>query len=214
MTEWLLRLARELAAPTLWLDVGATLARLLVGVSIAALAGWLLGLALGRSAKVWRWFEPLVDFGRAIPPVLAFPLCLVLFGYTETARVAAIVFGTTGIVLLHVASGLSRAPAARRDTARLAGLRGLTLVLRVDVFEALPSLFLGVRIALTAGLIISVVSEMLVGCEHGLGARALDALISYRSDLLCLVIVLAGGTGFGLSALLSALERRVVHWQA
>ena len=173
--SWLERCARELAGPMLWLDVGATLARLLVGVAIATVVGWALGLALGRSERVWRRVEPLVDFVRAIPPVLAFPVCLILFGYSEQARVAAIVFGTTGIIVLHVASGLARAPVARRDTARLAGLRGLGLVLRVDVFETLPSLLLGARIALTAGLIVSVVSEMLVGCEHGLGARAVAA---------------------------------------
>ena len=210
--DWLQSCAVELAGPMLWLDVGATLARTLAGVGIATLVGWVLGLLLGRSARAWRLVEPFVDFVRAIPPVLAFPACLVLFGYTEEARIAAIAFGTTGIVLLHVATGLARAPAARRDTARLAGLRGLALVLRVDVFEALPSLFLGVRFALAAGLIVSVVSEMLVGSEHGLGARALDALVTYRSDLLVLAIVLAGGTGFALSAIVASVERRVVHW--
>ncbi len=210
---WLRTCALELARPLLWLDVGATLARVLVGVALATALGWVLGLALGRNARLWRVAEPLVDFLRAIPPVLAFPVCLVLFGYTEQARVAAIAFGTTGIVLLHVANGVARAPSARRDTARLAGLRGLALVWRVDVFEALPALFLGLRLALTAGLVIAVVSEMLVGAEHGLGARALDALIAYRSDLLGLVVLLAGGTGFALSALVAAVERRVVHWQ-
>lgn len=206
--------ARELTGQVVWLDLGATMLRVAIGVGIAAVVGGALGLVLGIARRTWRASEPSVEFLRSIPPILTFPLFLLALGYGESARIATIVFGTTGIVLLHVASGVARAPRERREAVQLAGLRGLDAVVQLHGREALPGFLLGIRIALAAGLVIAVVTEMLIGARHGLGARALDAQLSYRADELWFVILLAGVMGMALSGLIAALERRVVRWTA
>lgn len=202
----------ELRGPTIWRDLGATLARLGAGLAIAVLAGALLGLVLGGTARRWRAAAPTVDFVRAVPPILTFPLFLLALGYGESARVASVAFGTFGIIVLHVADGLARPHQARTDTVRLAGLTGARAFVHLYAWEALPSLLVSVRVALAAGLVIVVVTEMVIGADYGLGARALAGLTAYRPDLVWLVILLAGLVGWALSAAIAALQRRFVRW--
>jgi ABC-type nitrate/sulfonate/bicarbonate transport system permease component len=140
-------------------------------------------------------------------------LCLLSLGYGESARLVAMVFGTTGIVLIHVARALTQAPSARAEIVRLAGLRGFDAVRCLHAYEMLPALFTGTRLALTGALIISVVTEMLVGARYGLGCRAQTALLEYRADMLWLVILLAGVASVAMSALLLGIERRLVDWR-
>lgn len=202
----------ELSGRSLWVDLAATTARLVAGLALSVPLGGAVGYALGTRAAVWRATAPTVDFLRAIPPILTFPLFVLGLGHGELARLAAVVFGTAGIVTLHVATALSVAPPARRGVARLLGLEGLSLFFHVRFFEGLPGLFTGSRVALAAGLVIVVVTEMLVGASEGLGARALAAQMAYRADLLWVVIALSGALGVALSAIVVAMERRVVHW--
>ena len=202
----------ELGSATLWLDAAATLARVVAGVALGTLAGAALGFAAGRRPSTWKAVEPTVDFVRAVPPILIFPVFLLAFGYGEGARIATIAAGSGTIVLLQIAAGLRRVTRARMDTVHLAGLGGVRVFTHFYFFETLPPLLLGVRLALQAGLIIAVVSEMLIGATRGLGARALAAQISYRADLLWVVILAAGLLGVALSFAVSRLERRVVRW--
>lgn len=202
----------ELPHVGIWRDVAATVARVLVGVALAAVVGGLTGVALGTRRELWRAVEPAADFLRAIPPILTFPVFLLGLGYGDASRVAAISSGTFLLITLHVALALGRIPEERRDAARLLGLRGLRALRYLYVFEVLPALLLGVRLALAAGLVIAVVSEMLIGADAGLGARALSAQVGYRADLLWLVVLLAGGVGTLLSTAVARLERKLVHW--
>lgn len=197
---------------TLGRDLGDTLARVLSGAGVAVLLGGALGLWLGGRPALWRAVEPTADFVRSIPPILVYPLLLMGFGYNEGSRLAAVAFGGFGVVLLPVAAALSRVPSARSDVVRLSGLHGWAAFRVLHLPEALPALLLGARLALTNALVITVVTEMLVGSRHGLGVRALAALQEYRPERLWLVVLLSGALNAALSGALLALERRLVRW--
>ena len=83
----------------LWLTSDATgnllpsLGRLLAGWAIAALAGVVLGVAIGRSSLLADLTEPLVHFGRAVPPPALVPVFLFVFKIGTPMEVAAIIFG-------------------------------------------------------------------------------------------------------------------------
>ncbi len=202
----------ELSSTRIWRDVGATGVRVIAGVVVAAILGGVLGLALGAGRTRWRAAQPVVDFLRSVPPILTFPWFLLALGFGEASRFATVVFGTTGIVLLHVGVALDRTPEARRDAARWMGLRGWAAFRHALLPEALPGWLTGVQVAISAGLVIAVVTEMLIGARDGLGARALEAQIEYRADVLWLVMVLAGTLGMGLSSAVAWAGRRFAPW--
>jgi ABC-type nitrate/sulfonate/bicarbonate transport system permease component len=197
---------------TLLRDAADTLARALAGAGVAVVVGGAVGIGLGSRPSLWRALEPTADFLRSIPPVLVYPLLLLGFGYNEGARLATVAFGAIGMVLLPVAAALARAPAARADVVRLSGLRGWEALRVLHLPEALPALITGARLALGASLVITVVTEMLVGARFGLGVRALAALQEYRPERLWLVVLVAGALNAALSGALVAIERRLVRW--
>jgi sulfonate transport system permease protein len=194
---------------TLVLDVGATLARALTGALCAVSIGLALGLALGLRPALYRAVSPSLDLLRSTPPALAYPLFLLSLGHGEASRLATVTFGAVALVALPVADSLVRAPVERRDIAKLAGLRGLDALRTLHLPEAAPSLATGARLALSHGLVITVVTEMLVSPARGIGVRALGALQEYRADRLWLALLLAGALGAAMSAAVAAIERRL-----
>ncbi len=202
----------DFATRDFWMDAGSTALRSVVGVGASVGAGLLVGVALGRSTRVWRACEPTVDFLRSIPPMLVYPLALLAFGFGESARFAAVVFGCTGIVAVPVARALAQVPSARLDTIAIVGLRGFAAARALYGYEALPGLFTGVRLAATAGVVVVVVSEMLTGASHGLGVRAQADLMEYKPEGLWLIVFVVGIISYAVNAGLVTLERRCVHW--
>jgi NitT/TauT family transport system permease protein len=203
----------ELASRALWLDLGATLARVGGGLLAGAAVGCALGVALGVNRRLWNAVAPLVDFARAVPPILTFPVLLIALGYGESARLVAIAAGTSTIVLVTTAASLASVPQARLDIAKVLGLGTRQLVTRLYLYELLPGLLVGLKLAVQVALTIAVVTEMLVGAPSGLGARALAAQIAYRADLAWIVIGVAGVLGVLLSAAIAGAQRHLVHWE-
>lgn len=197
------------AAP-LYLHLGATLERALAGWGIVVAAGIGLGVLLGRSVPLLAASEPVVEFARAVPPVMAFPLFLVTFDFGEPAYVATIVFGCLPVMILTVAHG---ARGMSRDKHELLAVFAVPRATRLlaTVMESLPSCVLGARITLALSLVIGVVTEMVFAPRSGLalGAFAKDAEISFDTPSFWAAIVLIGTVGWAANGALRALERRL-----
>jgi sulfonate transport system permease protein len=193
---------------SLVLDAGATLARALTGALCAVSIGLAMGLALGLRPALYRAVGPSLDVLRSTPPALAYPLFLLSLGHGEPARLATVTFGAVALVAIPVADSLVRAPVERRDIATLAGLRGLDALWTLHLPEAAPSLATGARLAISHGLVITVVTEMLVSPARGIGVRALGALQEYRADRLWLALLSAGALGAAMSGAVATIERR------
>ncbi|WP_300154103.1 ABC transporter permease [Solidesulfovibrio sp.] len=194
-------------------DVAATLWRALAGFGLAFCLGAPGGLVVGASEKLFACFELPIDYFRSIPPVVAFPLALLLFGIGEASRIAVVAFGCLPILLVTVAAGVRSGPRLRRDVARCMGAGRLRLFWSVIVPGALPSIFVGTRVALSMAVIIAVVTEMLVGARFGLGGRVTAAQIAYDTPELYCDIIVVGLAGLAINKLCAALQARVVHWE-
>ncbi|MCC7101341.1 MAG: ABC transporter permease, partial [Rubrivivax sp.] len=70
----------------------------------------------------------------------------------------------------------------------------------------------GMRLSLTASLIVGVVGEMLTA-QEGLGTTVLEAARSFRSADLYAGVVILGVVGTLGNALLQWAERRLLPWQ-
>jgi len=197
----------------IFIDLGYSLFRILYGFMLAFLIGVPLGLILGYYGRIYSYLESLIDFFRSIPPILIFPLALLIFGIGEESRIAVIFFGCVLILILNSSLGVVYSRKVRINAAKIMGAKWYQIISRVVIFDALPQIFVGIRVALSMGIIIGIVTEMLVGAKYGLGSRVVYAQTAYNTPELYFTIILVGLLGFAANRILIVFENRVVHWK-
>jgi ABC-type nitrate/sulfonate/bicarbonate transport system permease component len=205
-------------ASHLWLTADATanllpsLGRMLGGWAIAAAAGIALGVAIGRLPLLADLAEPLVHFGRAVPPPALVPVFLFAFKIGTPMEVAAIIFGVIWPVLLNSIDGARHLDAGYADTARAFRLSPAQRLTRVILPGAAPKICAGLRLSLAFALVMMIISEF-AGSTDGIGNEMLTAQSTFDIPLMWQIILLLGLLGIVLNALFALAERRVLAWQ-
>ncbi|MVO84494.1 ABC transporter permease subunit [Streptomyces sp. p1417] len=192
-------------------DFVPSLARLLLGWALAGVAGVVVGVGIGLSRVAFHLADPVLQFGRAVPPPALIPFFMVVFGLGTSMHLAVVVFGAVWPVLLNTADGVRSVEPLHLDSARVCGLGGWARLRYVVLPAAAPRIFTGLRVALGFALILVVVAE-LMGSGDGIGARLNAAEREFRPDRLWAGIVLLGAVGCVLNALFLLVERRVLAW--
>ncbi|MET9344849.1 ABC transporter permease subunit [Nonomuraea sp. NPDC003804] len=188
-------------------DLLPSLARLAAGWAVAAAAGVALGLVLGRSRWLAALVEPLIHFGRSVPPAALLPVFLVFFRVGTPIQLAAIVYGVLWPVLINSMDGARYANRQYLDTAQVFGLRRWPIVLAA----AGPKIFAGLRLSVALALIMMVISELYASSE-GIGHRMREAEGSFDIPAMWAGIVLLGVLGVVLNGVFLAVERRALRW--
>lgn len=193
-------------------DLCATLKRVLIAFSIGCCIGLPLGLYVGRSEKIYRSIEFVIDFFRSIPATALSPLFLLLFGITDVSKIAVAAFATTLIVLFNTAHGVLHAHTSRIAAARIMGATETQIFKWILFWESLPQTFVGMRSAVSMSLMVIIVTEMFIGTAVGLGKRIIDSQITYDIPSMYATILLSGVVGYLLNFIFVICERRLLHW--
>jgi ABC-type nitrate/sulfonate/bicarbonate transport system permease component len=188
-----------------------SVARLLGGWTIGSLAGIAVGLAVGASGRLRDYLDPLIHFGRAIPPPALLPLFLVLLGLGDGMKVAMIAFGIVWPVLLNTIDGVQSVDSQYLDTGRVYGATRADRLLRIMLPAAAPKIFAGLRISLSIAVILMVISEM-VAATNGVGFLLIQSQRTFRMLDMWAWILLLGILGYVLNTALLVVERRVLRW--
>jgi ABC-type nitrate/sulfonate/bicarbonate transport system permease component len=192
--------------------IAATLQRVAVGFSMAAI----LALTLGILAGSWRWLrhvlEPMVEVFRPIPPLAILPLFIVWVGIGELSKVAFITYAaffpmflTTIHGVLHVDPILLRASASLGASQR-------QQFLRIILPAAFPEILTGLRLGVALSFFVIVISEF-IGAEHGLGYLINDGRNFFLVPQMLGAAVVLGILGYTCNACLQLVERRLLRWQ-
>ncbi|MFI0372547.1 ABC transporter permease [Actinomadura sp. 1N219] len=193
-------------------SIAPSLARMGFALLLSAVAGVVLGIALGRSERALAYLEPLLQFARVIPPPTMVPVFVVLLDLGTQMQVTSIVFGAVWPILLNTADGVRSVDATQMDTANAFRLSAAERIRFVIVPSALPKIFAGLRLALSLSLILMVFSELLPGTSDGLGFQLTFAQSASDVPTIWAVIVLLGVLGYLFNTILLAVERRVLSW--
>ncbi|GAA1629442.1 ABC transporter permease [Nonomuraea maheshkhaliensis] len=188
-----------------------SLGRMFGGWVLAAVIGVLLGTALGRSRTATDYVDPLMEFGRSIPPPLLLPVFVLLFKVELTTQLATIVFGVIWPVLLNSVDGARSVDRGYTETATVFGLTRAQRLRLVVLPAAAPKIFAGLRLSLSLALILMVITE-LIGGSNGIGYQLLQAQRSFDGAGVWAAIALLGVLGYLVNALFVLAERRVLVW--
>jgi ABC-type nitrate/sulfonate/bicarbonate transport system permease component len=126
-------------------------------------------------------------------------------------RIAVIAFGVVFPVLVNSMDGVRAVSPELRETASLLRMGRAERILRVDLPAALPSIFAGLRIAVSIGLVMVVVSEF-VGGGDGLGHYLRVEQLQFNIPELYAGILFVGLLGFVLNGVFVLVERRALFW--
>ncbi|HET9793910.1 MAG TPA: ABC transporter permease [Thermoanaerobaculia bacterium] len=189
-----------------------TAARVLVGVGLAAPVGIGLGALAGWSPAVRRTLDPLLAAGHAVPKIAALPLFLVAFGIGESARILLVAVSAFFPLAINTIAGVAEISPVHFEVARHYGASRARTFGRVVLPGALPLVLVGLRLALTLGLVIAIALE-LVAANDGLGAWIWRAWQTFSIDDLWAGLLTASLFGIAIQAGLELASRRLVRWR-
>ncbi len=192
-------------------DVLPSLGRLIAGYTIACLTGIVVGVPLGMFRPLRRAAEPVLEFFRAIPPPALIPVLVMLAGFGDTMKVAVIVTGAIWPILLNTVEGVKGADMVLDETCRTYQIKGMSRLWNFVLPSASPQVVVGMRVGLSIGIILMVISEMFAATT-GLGASIIVFQRSFEIPEMWSGVLMLGLFGFALSLLFRLFERRALKW--
>ncbi|MBP2197437.1 ABC transporter permease [Pantoea cypripedii] len=193
-------------------DIGDTLYRTLMAFIVAAVLGVPLGVMLGSSERLYRSVEFLVDFFRSTPSSALIPMFMLIFGITDTNKIAIAAFAAVLVILFNSAYGVMNAKKTRIMAAQVMGVSRWHVFKDIMLMESLPQTFVGLRTGVSMALVIVIVAEMFIGSETGLGHRIIDAQQLFNIKDMYASILITGAFGYLLNLGFLLIEKRCVHW--
>lgn len=182
------------------------------GYLAGSIAGFFFGLALGWSRLARYWGQPVLKTLGPIPAPAWIPVAMVLFPTSFHASVFLISLASLFPMTTLTASGIGSVRKSHLEVARMLGATPRQLIWRVAIPSALPTIFVGLFMALSASFLTLIVAEM-VGVKAGLGWYITWAqnYMEYYKVLAALIIM-----SVFFSSIMTALFKvrdRVLRWQ-
>ena len=155
-------------AGTLWLNVAASLRRVLSGFGLAVLVGVPLGIVAGVWGPVRAALAPHALFLRNIPLAALIPLTMVAFGIDEQQKTMFIFIATVPFILGDTMFAILRVPDRYVETAQTRGATTPQVITKVLIPLAMPSIYASMRTLFGLAVGYIMLAE-LVNADLGLG---------------------------------------------
>src|SRR5262249_28526252 len=152
MTEAIHRMAftpdKRQGTYLLWQDTAASLRRLGIGVSLAAVIGLFLGLNMGLFSSFRGLYLPVITFVSIIPPLALLPILFITFGVDELAKVMLIFIGLFPMIARDMYETTRQIPKEQITKALTLGASQLEVVYQVVLPQIFPRLIDMIRLSL------------------------------------------------------------------
>lgn len=192
-------------------DVVPSVTNLLLGIVISIVIGIVVGLLVGSFRWLRQLMEPVMEFFRAVPPVVLIPVFMLLIGIGDDMKIAVIVLGAVWPILLNTIEGVRSMDEVLSDTSQTYRVTGVSRVRYLILPSAMPQIMAGIRQSLSIALILMVISEMFAA-SAGLGFTIVQFQRSFAIPEMWSGIVLLGVIGVLLSFVFQLVERIVLRW--
>lgn len=202
-------LATRDSGDTLWTHVQISTQRVVLGFLLGAVVGLAVGSVVGLSRVADVLFSGSVGALRAVPSLAWVPLIIIWLQYGEDSKVTLVAIGAFFPVYTTVASALRHVDPHLVEAGRAYGLRGPSLLMRVQLPAATPGVVAGLRLGLAQAWLFLVAAELL-GASMGLGFVLTDSQYNGRVDRILLAIVLLAFLGKTTDALIGVAEKRLL----
>ena len=201
----------ELINGTLLLDLGMSVMRVVIGFVSAAAAAIAVGLLTGRYQVISNFLAPIFQLLRPIPPIAFVPIVILWFGLSEWGKWFLVFWGVFFTVWVATHLGVQRADPALIRAARSLGTPDRLLIRDVILPSALPTIFVGLRTAVSISFYTLVAAE-LAGAFSGLAYRIDLAHQNMQTGQMLGGLVMLGIVSAAADRGFAVLSRKLVWW--
>ncbi len=197
----------------LFWHMSASLQRVFLGYSLAAVAGIALGTLVGQSVWAMRGLDPIFQVLRTIPPLAWLPLSLAAFRDGQPSAIFVIFITSIWPIIINTAVGIRNIPQDYRNVAAVVQLNPLEFFWKIMIPAAAPYIFTGLRIGIGLSWLAIVAAEMLIG-GVGIGFFIWDAWNSSHISEIILALFYVGIIGFVLDRIIAGMAQIVTRGTA
>ncbi|MBW8902717.1 MAG: nitrate ABC transporter permease [Bradyrhizobium sp.] len=197
----------------LFWHLSASLQRVALGYSLAAVAGIALGTLVGQSVWAMRGLDPIFQVLRTIPPLAWLPLSLAAFRDGQPSAIFVIFITSIWPIIINTAVGIRNIPEDYRNVAAVVQLNPLEFFWKIMIPAAAPYIFTGLRIGIGLSWLAIVAAEMLIG-GVGIGFFIWDAWNSSHISEIILALFYVGIIGFVLDRMIAGVAKVVTRGTA
>ncbi|MDB5514760.1 MAG: transporter permease [Tardiphaga sp.] len=192
-------------------NIGASLRRMAIGLSLAVLFAIPLGLMMGRIRGVASFFNPLLMVIYPVPKAALMPVIMLWLGVGDVSKTLVIFLGVSLPIIYHSFQGARAVEEKMLWSGAAMGLSAAQCMVRIVLPAALPEILTGCRTGLVLALITMVTSEM-IARQSGAGNILFNSLDMGQYDTVFAMIIVIGAMGIILDAAFEKLRGRLVKW--
>jgi NitT/TauT family transport system permease protein len=209
-SEMLASVWQILASGQIKSDLYFSLVNIGIAIAVSVVGGFLVGLAIYSVPPLQATLEPLLTSYSAVPPIVFYPMLIVIFGLNRAPQVLiAVMFGLVPMAI-NTINGLHRIRPVLLKVGRVHRVPALASVLRIQLPAAAPYLFVGVTLAVSYS-IIGVISTEFILSASGIGHQISFAYDNYDNRAMYGLVVLLLGIATLLNATLRHYSQRLLE---
>ena len=196
----------------LYSDLGISIRRVLGGYIISSILGISIGITMGISKRIKETMLFSLTSIRQVPMVAWIPLIILWTGIGEISKITVIFFAATFPIIVNTINGIDSTPENYLELAKAYKLNKIDTFFKVYLPSALPNIFIGLRLGLSASWM-AVVAAELVASSSGIGYRLNDARSLMKSDVVIVCMILIGITGVLMDKIITLIAQQIMSWK-
>jgi putative hydroxymethylpyrimidine transport system permease protein len=202
----------ELKTVLLFVHLPATLLIMVIGLLASIIIGIGLAVWMYMSKTAEKTFYPIIIASQTIPTIALAPIFVVWFGYSIWSKVFVTFLITFFPLTVSTFDGLRSSNKDLKELLLTMGASKKDIFFKLDVPSALPSIFSGLKVAVTVSVIGAAIGEWL-GAQAGLGYFSRRMMTQFDGAAVFAPIVLLSFVGIVLFLLVLWLERICLKWR-
>ncbi|MBM3485109.1 MAG: ABC transporter permease [Alphaproteobacteria bacterium] len=193
------------------IHTGYTLFATLAGFALAVIIGIALAVGIVYSPLLERTLYTLLVAFNSLPKVALAPLFIIWLGTGMSPKIAIALVIAIFAIVIDMVLGLRSVDPDMLDLAKTCNASPLQTLMKIRFPNALPSLFAGMKVAISLALVGAIVGEF-VAADRGLGYVILSAQGLFDTTRMFSGLVVLGVLGTILFFLIDLAERLMLPW--
>ena len=193
--------------------LGISLLRFALGLGLALVTAFPIGVLMGWNFFVRKHALPLFQILAPVPPPAWVPMAIIVLGIGLPMQTFLIFLGAFYPILFNTYQGVKETDPRYLASARVFGASEFTLICKVYVWHALGSVIMGIKIGIAMGLVMLVIAEM-YGGHSGIGYLLVESKEYFQIDRMVVAMVILGALGWFLIEVMKFVELKLALWRA